>query len=198
MISLRQTSLAVAGAVLLTGLSPVYASTAKKHPKPSHPEAVHAKAQHPAPQKGTKHAAPKATRHTAKKTKGHKRGQAAIDNQRAGQIQAALVREHYLSGEPSGTWDISTQEAMRRYQAAQGWQTKQVPDSRALIRLGLGPDHGHLLNPESAMTTGPHLSQSASNAQPTGGAYSKAPVATQTGTRINPPAAAMPQISPSR
>ena len=84
---------------------------------------------------------------------------------------------------------------MRRYQAAQGWQTKQVPDSRALIRLGLGPDHGHLLNPESAMTTGPRLSQSASNAQPTG-AYSKAAVATQTGTRINTPAAAMPQISP--
>src|SRR5438477_70585 len=82
MISLRQTSLAVAGAVLLTGLSPVYASTAKKHPKPSHPEAVHAKAQHPAPQKGTKHAAPKATHHTARKTKGHKRGQAAMNNQR--------------------------------------------------------------------------------------------------------------------
>jgi hypothetical protein len=30
-----------------------------------------------------------------------------------------------------------------------------VPDSRALIKLGLGPDHQHLLNPESAMTTAP-------------------------------------------
>jgi len=30
-----------------------------------------------------------------------------------------------------------------------------VPDARALIRLGLGPDHEHLLNPESAMTTQP-------------------------------------------
>ena len=35
------------------------------------------------------------------------------------------------------------------------WQSKTIPDSRALIRLGLGPDSGHLLNPESAMTMSP-------------------------------------------
>ena len=63
------------------------------------------------------------------------------------------MRERYLTGEPSGNWDPATQAAMRRYQAEQGWQTKTVPDARALIRLGLGPDHEHLLNPESAMTT---------------------------------------------
>ena len=44
---------------------------------------------------------------------------------------------------------------MRRYQADHGWQSKTVPDSRALISLGLGPSHDHLLNPESAMTTEP-------------------------------------------
>jgi hypothetical protein len=44
---------------------------------------------------------------------------------------------------------------MQKYQADHGWQSKQVPDSRALIKLGLGPDHEHLLNPESAMTTQP-------------------------------------------
>jgi len=42
---------------------------------------------------------------------------------------------------------------MERYQSDNGWQTKVVPDSRALIKLGLGPDHEHLLNPESAMTS---------------------------------------------
>jgi hypothetical protein len=41
---------------------------------------------------------------------------------------------------------------MQRYQADQGWQSKQIPDSRALIKLGLGPSPDHLLNPESAMT----------------------------------------------
>jgi hypothetical protein len=44
---------------------------------------------------------------------------------------------------------------MRRYQADHGWQSKTVPDSRALIKLGLGPSKDHLLNPESAMTTAP-------------------------------------------
>src|SRR6266404_4463142 len=84
-----------------------------------------------------------------------KRGQAAIDSGRARQIQTALIREHYMQGQPSGTWDAATQAAMQRYQAAQGWQSKQIPDSRALIKLGLGPSPDHLLNPESAMTTAP-------------------------------------------
>ena len=47
---------------------------------------------------------------------------------------------------------------MRRYQADHGWQSKTVPDSRASIKLGLGPSHDHLLNPESAMTTAPEPS----------------------------------------
>ena len=84
-----------------------------------------------------------------------KRGQQAIDSGRARQIQTALIREHYMQGEPSGSWDNATQAAMKRYQADQGWQSKQIPDSRALIKLGLGPSHDHLLNPESAMTSAP-------------------------------------------
>ena len=51
---------------------------------------------------------------------------------------------------------------MRRYQADHGWQSKTVPDSRALISLGLGPSHEHLLNPESAMVTGPFPTHAAS------------------------------------
>lgn len=80
-------------------------------------------------------------------------GQQAIDSDRAREIQTALIREHYLQGEPTGAWDSATQAAMRRYQADRGWQSKTTPDSRALIKLGLGPNHDHLLNPESAMTT---------------------------------------------
>jgi len=90
----------------------------------------------------------------SKKTTG-KRGQKAIDSGRARQIQEALIREHYMEGQPSGQWDAATQAALQRYQADQGWQSKTVPDSRALIKLGLGPNQDHLLNPESAMTTAP-------------------------------------------
>jgi hypothetical protein len=86
-----------------------------------------------------------------------KRGQQKIDPKRAQEIQDALIRERYLNGEPSSTWSDAAQKAMQRYQADHGWQSKQVPDSRALIKLGLGPDHEHLLNPESAMTTQPEM-----------------------------------------
>jgi hypothetical protein len=84
------------------------------------------------------------------------RGQQKIDSERAQAIQEALIREHYMSGEATGTWNQTSEDAMRRYQADHGWQSKQVPDSRALISLGLGPSRDHLLNPESAMTTGPN------------------------------------------
>lgn len=68
-------------------------------------------------------------------------GQRAIDPARATEIQSALVRQKYLTGTPSGQWDAQTQAAMQKYQADHGWQTKITPDSRALINLGLGPNH---------------------------------------------------------
>jgi hypothetical protein len=89
-------------------------------------------------------------------SKGKKpRGQQKIESDRVEAIQEALIREHYLTGEASGTWNQTSEDAMRHYQADHGWQSKTVPDSRALIKLGLGPSHDHLLNPESAMTTQP-------------------------------------------
>src|ERR1017187_5354382 len=82
------------------------------------------------------------TASTGKRTSRRKskrtRGQQKIDSERAQAIQEALIREHYLSGEATGTWNQASEEAMRRYQADQGWPSKD-----------------HLLNPESAMTTVP-------------------------------------------
>jgi hypothetical protein len=100
--------------------------------------------------------ATKSKTHTGKRSRKKRvRGQQKIDSERAQAIQEALIREHYLKGEATGTWNQASEEAMRRYQADQGWQSKTVPDSRALIKLGLGPSKDHLLNPESAMTTVP-------------------------------------------
>jgi len=108
-----------------------------------------------------------------KKTAG-KRGQQKIDSQRTREIQQALIRDHYLSGEPSGVWDDASQKAMQKFQADNGWQDKTTPDSRALIKMGLGPDHQHLLNPESAMTA-PRAQASPPSAPPSGDASSKSP-----------------------
>ena len=115
-----------------------------------------------APAKST---TPKKTAHRKSRHR-RPRGQQKIDAQRAHQIQEALIRDHYLSGKPTGKWDAATQSALVRYQADNGWQTKVVPDSRALIKLGLGPDQDHLLNPESAMTTVPQAAQHAASDPP--------------------------------
>jgi len=45
---------------------------------------------------------------------------------------------------------------LANYQEANGWQTKSLPDSRALIKLGLGPDKKGLLNPDTAIMSSPH------------------------------------------
>jgi len=74
------------------------------------------------------------------------RGQQSIDSDRVTQIQQALIREHYLTGEADGKWDATTQAAMQKYQADNGWQTKLMPDSRAIKKLGLGPDYSTALN----------------------------------------------------
>jgi peptidoglycan hydrolase-like protein with peptidoglycan-binding domain len=116
-------------------------------------------ASHPtAKLKSTKTKTTKASSKSKRSRKGSHRGQQKIDVERTHQIQQALIKQHYLSGEPSGKWDSSTEAALRKFQADNGWQNKTVPDSRALIKLGLGPNHDHLLNPESAMTSTPETS----------------------------------------
>lgn len=55
------------------------------------------------------------------------------------EIQSALIRANYLTGDATGEWNAESQQAMQRYQADHHWQTKIIPDSRALISLGLGP-----------------------------------------------------------
>lgn len=80
-------------------------------------------------------------------------GQRSIEDERAAQIQAALIKAGYLTGQPSGHWDSATEAAMTRLQADNGWQTKLVPDSRAIIKLGLGPSSDSSQTGQSAAVT---------------------------------------------
>ena len=83
--------------------------------------------------------------------KSHKlHGQQAIEPARVTEIQQALIREHYLTGEANGQWDATTEAAMQKYQADQGWQTKLMPDSRAIKKLGLGPDYSNAINAKNS------------------------------------------------
>ncbi len=83
--------------------------------------------------------APRPTRTHANHALSHSSSTHGIDADRATQLQSALIKAGYLTGSPTGTWDASSQAAMEKLQADNGWQTRLVPDSRAIIKLGLGP-----------------------------------------------------------
>jgi peptidoglycan hydrolase-like protein with peptidoglycan-binding domain len=117
---------------LLAGVAPAKTGTTKT-------SSAKAKSVH---HKGSK-------RHRSRRGAWKRHGQQKIERARATEIQQALIREHYLEGQPNGKWDARTEAAMSRYQADNGWQSKVTPDSRALIKLGLGPNHqSDLQNPE--------------------------------------------------
>jgi hypothetical protein len=122
---------------------------------------------HRAPTSG--HARVASSKKGKKKQVSRIHGQRAIDAGRAAEIQNALIRQKYLTGGPSGQWDAQTQVAMRQYQSDHGWQTKLMPDSRALISLGLGPNHAadpavvHTPSVQTATTTQAQSAEPAEN-----------------------------------
>jgi peptidoglycan hydrolase-like protein with peptidoglycan-binding domain len=99
---------------------------------------------HPSPtsRQSSSHKLTQSRRHSVHRL----RGQQAIEPERVTQIQQALIREHYLTGDANGKWDATTQAAMQKYQADNGWQIKLMPDSRAIKKLGLGPDYSTAIN----------------------------------------------------
>jgi hypothetical protein len=113
---------------------PAFASRVHRPPTSGHPQGSH-----------------KLSRKTTHKL----HGQQAIEPARVTEIQQALIREHYLTGDASGKWDTTTEAAMQKFQADQGWQTKLMPDSRALKKLGLGPDYSSAINAKSASFNDP-------------------------------------------
>ena len=137
-------------------------TTTTSKPKPKHPQS--SKTHNTSSSSSSKHH----SKHSTTKSASKSHGQRGIDQERTLAIQSALIQQHYLSGEPSGVWDQSTKDALTKYQADNGWQTKLTPDSRALIKLGLGPDHKGLLNPDTASIPSPHELGVDNQAQPGG------------------------------
>jgi peptidoglycan hydrolase-like protein with peptidoglycan-binding domain len=110
--------------------------------------------------------------HSRRRSSRRPRGQQAIQPDRVTQIQQALIREHYLTGEANGKWDATTQAAMLKYQADNGWQTKLLPDSRALKKLGLGPDYSTAINAKDGNFAPPPSAGAIPSAQAAGFAQS--------------------------
>lgn len=57
---------------------------------------------------------------------------------RTEQIQSALARGGYYQGDPNGRWDSGTQDALRRFQMANGLPPTGKLDALSLQKLGLG------------------------------------------------------------
>ena len=106
------------------------------------------------------------TRNGKKKAASKLHGQRAIDSDRAAEIQSALIKQKYLNGAPTRQWDSQTQTAMKQYQSDHGWQTKLTPDSRALISLGLGPNHTEATPIGRTTSTAPKEPASQQGAEP--------------------------------
>jgi peptidoglycan hydrolase-like protein with peptidoglycan-binding domain len=67
--------------------------------------------------------------------------------ERISEIQTALAKNGALDGSPTGKWDESTTEAMRKYQAAHGLNPTGKLDALTLRQLGLGSSTAGLAPP---------------------------------------------------
>jgi len=114
--------------------------TASKNP--THPTST-SSSQHSSARRSAKHRPPSKAALVAAARR--RRSMMRPESERIGEIQQALVKSGYLSGEPTGRWDDQTREAMRRYQADNGFPVTGLPEAKSLMKLGLGP---HPLPPE--------------------------------------------------
>ena len=81
---------------------------------------------------------------------------------RTEEIQSALERGGFYSGNPNGKWDGSTQEALRRFQTANGLPPTGKLDALSLQKLGLGSDVAGLSAPRAVMQGNQSSNQSSS------------------------------------
>jgi len=79
---------------------------------------------------------------------------------RTEEIQSALGRGGYYSGNPNGRWDGGTQEALRRFQTANGLPPTGKLDALSLQKLGLGSDVAGLSAPQPVVQGNQSSSQS--------------------------------------
>jgi len=84
---------------------------------------------------------------------------------RTEEIQSALERGGFYSGNPNGKWDGGTQEALRRFQTANGLPPTGKLDALSLQKLGLGSDVAGLSAPR-AVTSGNQSSSQNSPSPP--------------------------------
>jgi peptidoglycan hydrolase-like protein with peptidoglycan-binding domain len=82
------------------------------------------------------------------------KGQAAPTPERINEIQAALAKNGAYEGAPSGKWDDSTADAMRKFQASHGLNPSGKLDAPTLQKLGLGSETAGVAAPTPPANAG--------------------------------------------
>jgi peptidoglycan hydrolase-like protein with peptidoglycan-binding domain len=118
---------------------------------------------------------------------------------RISEIQTALSRDGYYTGNPNGKWDASTVAALQKFQSAQGLDATGKLDARSLQRLGLGSDVAGVSAPvappppSTAAPASHPASQPPAPQPPAGTQPQSQPATTQPVTQPQTPAQTTPQ-----
>jgi hypothetical protein len=75
------------------------------------------------------------------------KGQAAPTPERINEIQGALAKQGMFSGEPTGKWDDSTMDAMKKFQATNHLNPTGKLDAPTLQKLGFGSETAGIAAP---------------------------------------------------
>lgn len=91
-------------------------------------------------------------RRSSSKSRRRERGQQAPTTDRISEIQQALAKDGAYTGAPSGKWDDSTAEAMKKFQESHGLAPTGKLDAKTLQQLGLGASTAGVAPPAPSST----------------------------------------------
>jgi peptidoglycan hydrolase-like protein with peptidoglycan-binding domain len=102
--------------------------------------------------KSTHSSSPSSKKSTGAKSSSKKKskkvkGQAAPTPERISEIQEALAKKGAMDGPPTGKWDDSTADAVRKFQSSNGLNPTGKLDALTLQKLGLGSETAGLAAP---------------------------------------------------
>jgi peptidoglycan hydrolase-like protein with peptidoglycan-binding domain len=143
-----------AGTLTVPAVSAQSASTPAK--KPVHKGSSTAGSAHSKTSSTTKSRTSSSKSSSKKRTKKVK-GQTAPTSDRISEIQDALAKKGILTGTPSGTWDDSTVEAMKKFQSSNGLNPSGKLDALTLQKLGLGSETAGIAAPTPPPNTANRL-----------------------------------------
>lgn len=88
-------------------------------------------------------------------------------SERTEQIQTALARGGYYTGEPNGKWDSRMSAALERFQSAKGLTPTGKLDALSLEKMGLGSDVAGVSAPRAVTPGTPDANSSTASSKST-------------------------------